>query len=288
MVPPGEAHPQPASRGGGGRDGRQRGWGSPASPAPSPAAGGAPAPLPEPVPLAVPPDGEVRGGSGLPAGTAGPGVRCGLPAEPPLRVPPLRAREPGAGKGGGCRGWTPFPLAAPRERHGAFSLAQPWNQPFSRDSGDNLCFPAPRVRAGAGAGLAQGPGAAAALGTPRSRRALAACGGCGGPGCGPSSGGTLAARLRAQPARRSECHPGVLPGSPAHGLQFLTGGISPSWELQGWPGCWAGEIWACGASGCKDSVPSCAVSSWLRVPVSDTDIILFSFLFWRALWLIYL
>lgn len=208
------------------------------------------------------------------------------------RAPPQGAPAscPGARgwEGRGCRGWTPFPLAAPRERHGAFSLAQPWNQPFSRDSGDNLCFPAPRVRAGAGAGLAQGPGAAAALGTPRSRRALAACGGCGGPGCGPSSGGTLAARLRAQPARRSECHPGVLPGSPAHGLQFLTGGISPSWELQGWPGCWAGEIWACGASGCKDSVPSCTVSSWLRVPVSDTDIILFSFLFWRALWLIYL
>lgn len=188
LVPPGEAHPQPASRGGGGRDGRERGWGSPAFPAPSPAAGAAPAPLPKPVPLAVPPDGEVRGGSGRPAGTAGPGVRGGLPAEPPLRVPPLRAREPEAGKGGGCRGWTPFPLAAPRERHGAFSLVRPLNQPFSRDFGDNLCFPAPAVRAGAGTELARGPGAAAALGTPRSRRALAACGGCGGTGMRPRLG----------------------------------------------------------------------------------------------------
>lgn len=114
--------------------------------------------------------------------------------------------------------------------------------------------------------------------------AAAALGGSGGSGMRPQPGRDPRCRLRAQPARRSVCQPGVLAGKPAHGLQLLTGGISPSWELKGWPGCRARRF----GHAEPLAAPGCAVSSSLPVPVSDTNTILFSFLIRSALRLIYL
>lgn len=80
-----------------------------------------------------------------------------------------------------------------------------------------------------------------ALGAPRPRRALAACGGSAGSGMRSHRGDT---HCQAAGSARSSsvCHPGVFAGNPAHGLQLLTGGMSPSRELRGRPGAEQGRF----------------------------------------------
>lgn len=159
---PGEARPQPASRGGGGPGRREKGWGSPV---PELAA----RPPEELRPRSLSPSrsrclgtGKFSEGPGDPRGQRVPGCGGGSPQSPPLGSPRFVSGRQRLGRAGSAGAGSPsHSLAAPGERHGACSLAQPelcLNQPFSIDFGDNLCFLGPVCGLGLGQGWHRGRG----------------------------------------------------------------------------------------------------------------------------------
>lgn len=205
LVAPGEARPQPASRGGGAGTGgredeavrlpplaaRPPGELRPRSPSPSRSRS----------PLRT---GKFAEGPGAPQGQRVPGCGGDSPKSPPLGSPRLVSGSQRLGRVLGVQGLDSLSTRSLRRGRGMElgALAQPelcLKQPFSMDFGDNLCFPAPVCGLGLGQGWHRGRGLRR-LSEPPGPAVLREA--PGGAGCGPI-GGTLSARLRAQPAREA-------------------------------------------------------------------------------------